>query len=138
MKCMNTNLYKSAAIVVISVVSIAHSNLHADAEIEQIIGAKEYMNNCASCHGDDGKGAGPKAKQLSATPSDLTILSKENGGSFPETAVYNIIDGRRVGDYHGQEMPIWGQHFKDIETDEDVVDERISNLIEYLKCIQVE
>ena len=56
----------------------------------------------------------------------------------PETVVYNIIDGRRVGDYHGQEMPIWGERFKEIEGNEEAVDERISNLIEYLISIQVE
>ena len=135
---MNYNLPKSFTVVSLFLVFLAHADLYAEAEVEQVIGTKEYMNNCAICHGDDGRGAGPKAKQLSAKPSDLTILSKENGGSFPETAVYNIIDGRRVGDYHGQEMPIWGQHFKDIDADEEVVDERISNLLEYLKSIQVE
>jgi len=107
-------------------------------EIEHITGVKEFMNNCAACHGESGKGNGTRAEQLSASPTDLTVLSKQNGGSFPETAVYNIIDGRRVGDYHGQEMPIWGQRFKDIEADEEVVDERISKLLEYLKSIQIE
>ena len=112
--------------------------LHVAVHAESITGQDEYSNHCVACHGSDGKGNGPKAKQLAVTPTDLTLLSKENGGSFPETAIYNIIDGRRVGDYHGQEMPIWGQYFKDIEGDEDAIDERISNLIEYLKSIQVD
>ena len=101
-------------------------------------GAQTYMNYCANCHGDDGKGDGPNAKQLAAKASDLTLLSKNNGGSFPETAVYNIIDGRRTGDYHGQEMPVWGQYYKEIDGDEAVVDARISRIIEYLKSIQIE
>ena len=108
--------------------------VHAESDT----GHNDYSDHCAACHGSDGKGNGPKVNQLSATPTDLTLLSKENGGSFPETAVYNIIDGRRVGDFHGQEMPIWGQYFDDIEGNEEAVDERISNLIEYLKTIQVD
>ncbi len=113
-------------------------SVQAESKVEQDIGEQEYTSFCASCHGSDGKGNGPKANQLSATPTNLTLLSKVNGGSFPETAVYNIIDGRRVGDFHGQEMPIWGERFKEIEDNEEVVDERISNLIEYLKSIQAE
>ncbi len=117
---------------------LLHFAVQAESTVEQDIGEVEYSSFCATCHGSDGKGNGPKANQLSATPTNLTLLSKENGGSFPETAVYNIIDGRRVGDFHGQEMPIWGEHFMEIEGNEEVVDERISNLIEYLKNIQVE
>ena len=75
--------------------------------------------------------------KLSTLPTDLTVLSKENGGSFPETAVYNIIDGRRAGDFHGQEMPVWGERFRELEDDEDAIDMRISNLIKYIESIQV-
>ncbi len=117
---------------------LLHFAVQAESRVEQDIGELEYTSFCATCHGNDGKGNGPKANQLSAAPTNLTLLSKVNGGSFPETAVYNIIDGRRVGDFHGQEMPIWGEHFMEIEGNEEVVDERISNLIEYLKSIQVE
>lgn len=117
---------------------LLHFAVQAESTVEQDIGELEYTSFCATCHGNDGKGKGPKANQLSATPTNLTLLSKVNGGSFPETAVYNIIDGRRVGDFHGQEMPIWGEHFMEIGGNEEVVDERISNLIEYLKSIQVE
>ena len=102
------------------------------------VGKKDYVQFCAQCHGDNGKGNGTKAIELASVPSDLTLLSKENGGSFPETLVYNIIDGRRVTDDHGQEMPIWGNHLKELEGNEEAVEERISNLIEYLKSIQAE
>jgi mono/diheme cytochrome c family protein len=117
---------------------LLHVAVRAESTVEQVIGELEYSSFCATCHGKDGRGNGPKANQLSATPTNLTLLSKLNGGSFPETAVYNIIDGRRVGDFHGQEMPVWGEYFKEIEGNEEVVDNRISNLIEYLKNIQVE
>jgi mono/diheme cytochrome c family protein len=122
--------------------------LYAESTIEQSLGEFEYINNCAVCHGADGKGNGPMAEQLIKPPKDLTVLSKNNGGSFPETVVYQLIDGRRVSNsdegrkvepFHGpQDMPIWGDEFRTIEGDEDAVDERISNLIKYLRRIQVE
>ena len=119
-------------------VLIMHNHICAEDIPRQKLGSKAYLDNCAICHGDDGKGKGPRAEDLSVTPSNLTILSKENGGSFPETVVYNIIDGRRAGDYHGQEMPIWGQHFIEINDNEEYVDERITELIDYLESIQIE
>ncbi len=119
-------------------VQFLQTSLYAETTNEQHLGARDYINNCAVCHGVDGKGNGPMAKQLARPPKDLTLLSKKNGGSFPETAVYNIIDGRRVSDFHGQEMPIWGERFRTIEGDEAAVDKRISNIIEYLESIQVE
>ncbi|MEJ2115352.1 MAG: cytochrome c [Gammaproteobacteria bacterium] len=128
-----TKVALNAGVFIVTLALVLYVVVHA----ESATGHNEYANHCVACHGSDGKGNGPKANQLSATPADLTLLSKENGGSFPETAVYNIIDGRRVGDFHGQEMPIWGQYFDDIEGNEDAIDKRISNLIEYLKSIQV-
>ena len=122
--------------------------LHAETTIEQDQGKNEYINNCAVCHGTEGKGDGPYVKQLINQPTDLTALSKNNGGSFPETVVYQLIDGRRVSisdegrsveTFHGsQDMPIWGDEFRVVEDDEGAVDERINNLIEYLKILQVE
>jgi mono/diheme cytochrome c family protein len=133
---MNATLNTIGLVVILTLTLL--STLHAEFTAEQGIGATDYSKHCAACHGSYGKGNGPKANQLATTPTDLTLLSKINGGSFPETAVYNIIDGRRVGDFHGQEMPIWGEHFKEIEGNEEAVDERISNLIEYIKSIQAE
>ena len=130
---------KYILIIFVTLVIQTHANAESEnSKIQQKVGEQAYMDNCASCHGVTGKGDGPSANQLAAKPTDLTSLSKENGGSFPETAVYNIIDGRRTGDYHGQEMPIWGQYFKDQENDEGIVDAKISSLIEYLISIQVE
>lgn len=130
---------KHILIIFVTLVIQTHANAESEnSKIQQKVGEQAYMDNCASCHGVTGEGDGPSANQLAAKPTDLTSLGKENGGSFPETAVYNIIDGRRTGDYHGQEMPIWGQYFKDQENDEGIVDAKISSLIEYLISIQVE
>lgn len=133
-----SNILKCTAWIVILVLFL-QTVPYADTTNELYLGARDYINNCADCHGSDGRGNGPMSKQLTKPPKDLTLLSKENGGSFPETFVYQIIDGRRVDIFHGsQEMPVWGERFRTIEGDEGAVDERISNLIEYLESIQAE
>jgi len=57
------------------------------------IGKSEYTNNCAVCHGVNGKGNGPMAVVLTTPPTDLTTISKRNGGVFPFARVYQVIDG---------------------------------------------
>lgn len=110
----------------------------AESTDSQISGKLDFMNHCADCHGADGKGIGPMAKQLAVQPKNLTLLSKEYGGSFPETMVYNIIDGRRTTDIHGQEMPIWGERFRNIEDNEQAIEKRINEIIIYLESIQIQ
>lgn len=76
------------------------------------VGKREFDASCASCHGKDGKGDGSYARMLRVAMPDLTTLSKRNGGVFPITRVYNVIDGREEIKAHGtREMPIWGRYF---------------------------
>jgi mono/diheme cytochrome c family protein len=74
-------------------------------------GKHEFMVRCAVCHGQSGKGDGG-AEFLKVAPSDLTVLSKKNGGTFPYNRVYQVIDGRITVTGHGtRDMPIWGDHY---------------------------
>lgn len=76
------------------------------------IGKVEYDQSCATCHGLDGKGKGPFSQALELSMPDITTLAKRNGGVFPATRVYDVIDGREVVKAHGtREMPIWGKHY---------------------------
>lgn len=76
------------------------------------IGKREYVQSCATCHGLDGKGKGSFAEALQLSVPDMTVLSKRNGGVFPFSRVYDVIDGREDIKAHGtREMPIWGKHF---------------------------
>lgn len=61
-------------------------------------GARLFAENCSACHGTDARGySGASSKEFSAP--DLTILSRENGGEFPEVDVLSTIDGlERHGD----------------------------------------
>lgn len=76
-------------------------------------GQLSYLRHCASCHGDNGRGDGPVARELSSPPSDLTGLARRNGGRFDERAVMAFIDGERHVAAHGpREMPVWGAVFE--------------------------
>lgn len=110
------------------------------------VGEFEYMNSCASCHGMSGKGDGPLADLLNTAPPDLTQLQKNNGGVFPVSAAFEMIEG--VGDVaaHGsRQMPAWGMRYSErAESGPDFSPGEVTNyprarilaLIEYLSRIQ--
>ena len=112
------------------------------------IGEAEYQNNCASCHGVEGKGDGPFAEYLKAGTPSLTTLSKNNGGVFPVEKVYQAIDGRAGVASHGpREMPVWGKEYiaESVKKHgpffgdwygEDIVNARILALIDYINQMQ--
>src|SRR5208282_2531119 len=78
------------------------------------LGQKAFAQNCASCHGAEGQGDGPLAKQLSDPPADLTaghIYAHSDGdlfwwishgitgtpmpgfaGPMDEATIWNLID----------------------------------------------
>src|ERR1039458_20982 len=72
-----------------------------------------YQRYCAVCHGKDGKGGRPAPPAPKAIPTDVTQLSKNNGGKFPVGAVRQLLGGGSSTPAHGsQEMPIWGPVFR--------------------------
>ena len=74
---------------------------------ETTMGKRSYEDRCAVCHGLGGLGDGPMAGNLSPTPSNLTVLAKNNGGEYPFARVYEVIDGRTTSPGHGtRQMPI--------------------------------
>jgi mono/diheme cytochrome c family protein len=115
------------------------------------IGKREYVNSCAVCHGDSGRGDGPLVKSLKIAPTDLTRLQKSNNGVFPIGRVYEVIDGRKAVAGHGsRDMPVWGDRFKERSTEqaelalrfgisidaEAFAGDRILALIRYLSSLQ--
>ena len=76
------------------------------------VGRGVFERYCSGCHGVGGKGDGSFVKYLKAPPPDLTMLAKRNGGTFPDTKVAALIDGREPNAGHGtSDMPIWGERF---------------------------
>lgn len=75
------------------------------------LGKREFESNCASCHGVDGKGGGAFVELLKRSPPDLTTMAKRNGGVFPISRAYEVIEGAGPG--HGsRDMPIWGKDYQ--------------------------
>lgn len=113
------------------------------------LGKREYMNKCAVCHGQSGKGDGGASDVLKVAPTDLTVLARKNGGVFPFDRVYMVIDGRQMVKGHGdRDMPIWGsdytrekaqagEYYFDVPYDMEMYARaRILSLIDYLHRIQ--
>ena len=96
------------ALGALGVATLAHGQEVTVAEV----GKGFFQQYCSGCHGLDGKGNGAFAAYLKAPPPDLTTIAKRRGGTFPETEVLEIVDGRRPLAAHGtRDMPIWGQRF---------------------------
>ena len=69
-----------------------------------------YDRLCASCHGPEGRGDGPVAKDLIVRPANLSTLAARHGGTFPREKVVNTLSGQlRVAAHGTREMPVWGQ-----------------------------
>ncbi len=103
----------------------------------QGLGLTVFADHCASCHGRSGHGDGPRIKELTVRPSDLTRLAERNGGVFPATTVMRVIDGSDRAHRAG-EMPLWGDVFRAdpaVATDQ-AVKERLEALTLYLEFIQ--
>ena len=75
---------------------------------EPVDGPTAYQENCASCHGADGKGNGPAARGLAVAPPDLTMIAARNGGVFPTDQVMSTIDGLDGGKHFSTAMPEFG------------------------------
>ena len=101
------------------------------------LGSRLFRTHCATCHGVDGRGAGPMASQLRRTPRDLTQYAARNGGLFPSEKVHRIIDGRDVPSHGIGEMPVWGDVFRKTEDASDAeVKARIDAIVRYLAAMQ--
>ena len=137
------------AVVILTIMAFVAGRPAAAQELK--IGAAEYAQYCAGCHGEDGRGGGPIAEYFGAKPPSLTLLAKDNGGVFPLQRAYQIIDGRVPIKAHGEgDMQIWGNRYRaeidDIDMDApDAVREslrrrlvrgRILELIFHLQMIQ--
>ena len=111
-------------------------------------GKMEFRQYCAQCHGMSGTGTGPVAPALKKKPANLTLLSKNNGGVFPEKEVRDFIDGTKTAAAHGtREMPIWGNAFRLRQASmgagyggagltQAEVDQKVDTLVKYVKSIQ--
>ena len=101
-------------------------------------GKEMYNMYCAVCHGTTGKGGGPAADALKTVPTDLTALTKNEGGKFPSAHVASAIRGDINVPAHGsKDMPIWGNLFWHMsQGHEGEVQLRVANLTNYIESLQ--
>ena len=101
-------------------------------------GKEMYTAYCAVCHGVDGKGGGPAASALKVPPTDLALLSKNNGGKYPALKVEANIRSESTTPAHGsKDMPVWGALFWNMSGGhEGEVQQRVSNLTSYIETLQ--
>jgi mono/diheme cytochrome c family protein len=92
-------------------------------------GKQMYVNYCAPCHGVDGRGNGPV---------DLTVLSKNNHGKFPDTHIVSVLqNGSDIPSHGTADMPVWGPILgKMNQTNPQDRLLRVSNLSRYLETLQ--
>lgn len=147
MKRRNSTVMVIAALMMMGAGGFASA---AEKKMKADLGKIEYMNSCAFCHGQDGKGTGGINDLLKKSPTDLTTLSKKNNGVFPSARVYAVIDGREAVKAHGdRDMPAWGgryssdsikaaEYYMDVPYDAEMYARaRILSLIDYLNRMQV-
>ena len=106
--------------------------------IDSLVGSDLFGFYCASCHGADGKGAGPLAQALRTPPADLTSIAKRNGGPFPRSRVSAYVSSDEPGVVaHGpRAMPVWGPIFHALDASDVRTKMRIDNLVSYIESIQ--
>jgi mono/diheme cytochrome c family protein len=100
-------------------------------------GRELYLAHCASCHGPNGAGDGPRAGEIDRPIPDLTTFTARNGGVFPSSRLEQIIDGRGVAAHGPSDMPIWGRVFsREPGADAAEAAARIKAITEFLDAIQ--
>ena len=109
---------------------------------EQDEGAAFFATNCASCHGAGGQGDGAFSADLAAKPVDLTLLARQNGGSFPAARALSYIYGDPEQGHLARVMPQSGGVMADdlVPLEVDVVltptPRVLAALLAYLESIQ--
>lgn len=80
----------------------------ADRMPDRADGAAFFADNCVSCHGPQARGDGPLASELPEKPTDLTTLSRNNGGTFPTAEALSYIWGDSQQAHLARVMPQFG------------------------------
>lgn len=102
---MRSNIYIHSALftVLAGLVACTESSMPDRSD-----GQAFFSRNCTSCHGQGGAGDGAMSQSLSVAPTDLTTLSRSNGGTFPATRALAYIWGDPKQSHLARVMPEFG------------------------------
>jgi mono/diheme cytochrome c family protein len=104
---------------------------------ESLVGSVSFDLYCASCHGRQGRGDGPTAASLRTRPPDLTVLARDNRGTFPRARILDFVEGSARSASHGStEMPVWGPTLRGLDASDARVTVRLQNLVAFIESIQ--
>ena len=101
-------------------------------------GAYLYRAFCATCHGETGKGDGPVAELADRRPSDLTVLARHQGGTYPRERVIRILENAEpLPGHEPPAMPNWRNVLRKTEGDnERVIRQRLEALVDHVATLQ--
>jgi hypothetical protein len=108
---------------------------------ERIIedGRSDYLDHCAACHGESGKGDGRMARILVIRPTDLTQIAKQHDGNFPFWRIYDVVAGLvEIPGHETFHMPhFWEKFSGDIgKPGYASPDQRVLQITHYLESVQ--
>ncbi|KHA53007.1 cytochrome c4 [Sulfitobacter geojensis] len=101
-----------------------------------------FAQNCAACHGPAGRGDGSLSGDLNPKPTDLTVLARGNGGTFPTARALSYIWGDPTDNHLIRVMPEFGPAMADdlvpLEVDGVMTPtpRALAALLSYLESIQ--
>jgi mono/diheme cytochrome c family protein len=137
--------YSTLAILTFSigVALAAHASGQSKTGANVGAGKELFRQHCSSCHGLDGKGFGsmydPNSAEKSrrVRPADLTVISQQNGGKFPEDRVRDAIYNKKPVPGHGTpDMPAWGNVFYSQKSNPKLLEARVRDLTAYIESLQ--
>ncbi|MES1195582.1 MAG: c-type cytochrome [Steroidobacter sp.] len=125
----------------ITIIALTAQSAHAG-DFLSYSGEQLYQRFCSGCHGISAHGDGRIAKSLGVIVPDLTLLTQQNHGVFPQERIIKIIDGRITIGKHNNDrtMPVWGEELLRSETGDPEAEQQTADLIhkivDYLSTIQ--
>ncbi len=135
---MLKRILQGVAVAGASLLILGASGRGAAAQLHDDTGRDLYATHCACCHGRDAKGGGVMAVALKTPPTDLTLITARNGGTFPAARMKALIagpDNLFIPAHGSSDMPVWGPTFRALDPGRDV-GERVALIVGYLEQIQ--